>query len=64
MPILLFLTLKKEGTTIKGRACADGGKQPVWTDKQDAASPTIAVESLFYTLIMDAFEERERCCNL
>ena len=24
LPILLFLTLKRDGTTIKGRACADG----------------------------------------
>ena len=26
LPRLLFLTLKRGSTTIKGRACADGGK--------------------------------------
>ena len=45
LPILLFLTLKRDGTMIKGRACADERKQCVWTDKQDAAFPTIAVEA-------------------
>ena len=33
LPILLFLTLKRDGRTIKGRACADERKQCVWTDK-------------------------------
>ena len=62
LPILLFLILKRGGTMIKGRACADGRKQHIWTDKQDAASPTIAVEALFYTLIIDALEGE--CSNL
>ena len=33
LPILLFLTLNRDGTTIAGRACANGRKQPIWTDK-------------------------------
>ena len=65
MTVLLFLTLKRDGTTIKGRARADGRKQRVWIDKQDAASPTIAVEALFYALIMDALEARDvAACDL
>ena len=60
LPVLLFLTLKRDGTMIKGRACAVGRPQRVWADKQDTASPTnIAVEALFYTRIMDALEERD-----
>ena len=43
-PVLLFLTLKRDDTTIKGRACTEGRPQRVWTDKQDAIYPTIAVE--------------------
>ena len=59
LPVLLFLTLKRDGTVIKGRACADGRPQHVWTDKQGSASPTIAVEALFCTIIMDATEGRD-----
>eukprot|EP00536_Pseudo-nitzschia_multiseries_P009445 jgi/Psemu1/23192/gm1.23192_g len=47
LPILLFLTMKRDKKSIKGQACADGRKQ----------SPTIAPEALFYTLIVDAMEE-------
>ena len=56
LPLLLFLTLKRDSTTIKGRVCAEGKPRRVWTDKQDTASHTTAVEALFYTLIMDALE--------
>ena len=65
LAILLLLRLKRNGTTIKGSACAEGRKQRVWTDKKDASSPIIAVEALFYTLIMDALEERDvATCDL
>ena len=50
---------------IKRRACADRRKQCIWTGKQDAASPTIAVEALLFTLVMDALEERDvATCDL
>jgi hypothetical protein len=57
LPILLFLTMKRDGT-VKGRACADGRKQRIWTTKEDSSSPTIAIEALFYTLMIDALERR------
>ena len=64
LPILLFLTEKRDGT-IKGRACADGRKQKIWTQKADSASPTISIEALFYTLVRDAVEERDvATCDL
>jgi len=59
LPILMFLTLKRDGTTVKGRGCADGRKQRLWTKKEDVSSPTIALEALFYTWMIDALEERE-----
>ena len=42
---------------VKGRACADGRPQCIWTDRHDAVSTTIAVEALLYTLIMDSLEK-------
>ena len=55
---LMFLKRKRCGR-IKGRGCADGRKQRVYTSKEDARSPTVAVESLFLSLVLDALEERE-----
>ena len=59
LPILLFLTMKRDGETVKGRACADGRKQRLWTKKEDVSSPTIAFEALLYTLMIDAMEGRD-----
>ena len=59
LPVLLFLALKPDSSTIKGWACADGHPQKFWIEKQDALSPTIAIEALFYTLIVDATEGRD-----
>jgi hypothetical protein len=58
LPILLFLTRKRDGS-VKGRACADGRKQRIWMDKEDTRSPTVATEALFYLLMIDAYEERD-----
>eukprot|EP00536_Pseudo-nitzschia_multiseries_P016419 jgi/Psemu1/46114/gm1.46114_g len=58
LPILLFLTMKQD-SNIKGQAYADGRKQQIWTQKEDASSPTIALEALFYTLIVNVMEERD-----
>ena len=65
LPVLLFLTLKYDGSTIKGQACADRRLQRIWTEKQDAPSLTIAIEVLFYTLTEDVTEERDvAICDL
>ena len=46
LPVVLFLTLKYDGSTIKSRACADRRLQRIWTEEQDASSPTITIEDI------------------
>ena len=55
---LIFLTEKRDGR-IKGRTCADGRKQRLWMDKTDTASPTVLLESVLLTSIIDAKENRD-----
>jgi len=54
---LMFLKEKRSGQ-IKGRGCADGRPQRLWTKKEDSVSPTVALTSLFVTGVIDAKEER------
>jgi hypothetical protein len=44
---------------IKGRGCADGRKPRLYYDKEDASSPTVAIESVMLTSIVDAMEGRD-----
>jgi len=55
---LIFLKQKKDGT-VKARACADGRKQRETTAEEDAASPTVSIESLFITCAIEANEGRD-----
>ena len=57
---LIFLKEKKDGT-IKGRACADGRKQRKQEDyvKGDSTSPTVSLESVLITAVIDAKEDRD-----
>ena len=55
---LMFLKEKRTGE-IKGRGCADGRKQRLHTNKEDASSPTVAIESVFLTSVIDAKENRD-----
>ena len=53
------LIKQKQDGTIKGRTCADGSKQKIYLGKDESvASPTVSMESLFTTLVIDAYEER------
>jgi hypothetical protein len=54
----LFLKEKRD-ETIKGRMVAGGNKQRGSVDKQDASSPTAALESVLLTAVIDAMEGRE-----
>ena len=54
---LMFLKEKKTGK-IKGRGCADGRKQRVYTAKEEASSPTVSIESIMLTSVIDALEGR------
>jgi hypothetical protein len=55
---LMFLKKKRCGR-IKGRGCADGRKQRIYMAKEDASSPTVAIESLMLSCVIDAEEGRD-----
>jgi hypothetical protein len=54
----LFLKEKRDGT-IKGRMVAGGNKQRGTIDKKDASSPTVSLESVLLTSVVDAEERRD-----
>jgi len=58
LPYLMFLKKKHTGQ-VKGRGCADGRKQRIYMQKDDTSSPTVAIESLFLSATLDAFEKRD-----
>jgi hypothetical protein len=58
LPYLMFLEQKRNGT-IKGRGCADGRRQRVFTTKEEASSPTVATKSVFLSCTVDAIERRD-----
>jgi len=58
MKSLFFITEKRDGR-IKGRTVADGSKQRLWINNEEASSPTVAVESVILSAIIDAKEQRE-----
>ena len=57
MNSLIFLTEKRDGT-IKARACANGSVQRNYINKEDAASPTVSLETLLTTCVIDAKQRR------
>ena len=58
MKLLMFLKEKKD-ESLKGRGCADGRKQQGKYEKEDVTSPTVALESVLLTSIIDAHENRD-----
>jgi hypothetical protein len=54
---LMFLK-EKRNDEIKGRACVDGRKQHKTINKEDAASPTVATESVFIAAAIKAHKGR------
>ena len=50
---------QKRGELIKGRMVAGGNKKCGTIDKEDAVSPTAALESVLLTSTIDAAEERD-----
>eukprot|EP00957_Ditylum_brightwellii_P023698 1788713-Ditylum_brightwellii.AAC.2 len=52
---IMFLKEKCYGR-IKGQTCADSRKQQGQIPKEDAASPTVALESMLITSMIDAKE--------
>ena len=55
---LMFLKEKRCGK-IKGRGCADGRKQRLYKSKEETSSPTVSLESLFLSCLIDAKEGRD-----
>jgi hypothetical protein len=58
MESLIFLVEKRDGR-VKARACANGSTQRDYINKDDAASPTAAIESILLTAAIDAKEKRD-----
>ena len=56
---LITMVREKRDGKIKGRACADGRKQRRYITKEEVSSPTIQLESLMITLLVDAHERRD-----
>ncbi len=56
--MLIFLKEKRNGT-VKAQSCANGSVQRDHIAKEEAASPTVALESVFVTAAIDARENRE-----
>ena len=55
----MFLKLKIDEFTIKGRGCADGRKQQDWLSKEDTSSPTGSNAGLMLSCMITAMEGRE-----
>ena len=54
------LIKKKQDGTIKGKTCADGSKQHLYLKEYESvSSPTVFLEALFTTLLVDVFEGRD-----
>jgi hypothetical protein len=54
---LMFLKPKRCGK-IKGCGCANGRKQRLYKTKEESSSPTVSIEALFLTCMIDAMEDR------
>ena len=53
------LIKEKRDGTLKGRTCAEGSKQSQYLrEDESVASPTVSLEGLFVTLVIDAYEGR------
>ena len=54
----MFLTEKRD-KSIKGRMVYNGKPTRAWMSREDSASPTASLESIFLTAIIDAIEGRD-----
>ena len=55
----LNLVKEKRDGVLKGRTVADGRPQRNMYDKSQTASPTVATDALFLTILLDAYENRD-----
>ena len=52
----MFLELKNDEVTIKGRGFGDGRKNRDWLSKEDTSSPTMSNKVLMLLCMIDAME--------
>jgi hypothetical protein len=55
---LMYLKQKRCGR-VKARGCADRRKQRIYKTKEETSSPTVSIEALFLTSVIDAQEGRD-----
>ena len=48
----------KRHVPIKGRVCADDRPQKLWMQKEYTTSPTVSIQCLLFSFIIDAKEDR------
>jgi hypothetical protein len=58
---LVFLK-EKGNESIKARMCTNGRKQRGDWTKQDTTSPTVSMEAVFITAVIEAHKERDVPC--
>jgi hypothetical protein len=56
---LVQLIKEKRDGKIKGRTCADGRKQREYVDDSESTSPTVSIEALMLTMMIEAKELRD-----
>jgi len=57
---LMFLKEKWTGE-IQGRGCADGRKQWEYMSKEENSAPTVSIEAVMLSCVIDAMEKRDVC---
>ena len=57
--MMLITEKNNHEKTVKGRLVYNGSKTRDWVSHKDAASPTIAMESIALTTVIDAKEKRD-----
>ena len=55
----MFMKLRIDKFTIKGRGCTNGRKQRDWISKEDTSSPTVPTEGLMLSYVTDEMKVRE-----
>ena len=56
---IITVIKEKWSWVLKERSCVDGRPQWAYISKEEAASPTTALESFLITLLIDAWKERD-----
>jgi hypothetical protein len=59
MESLIFLNEKRDGETVKARMCANGSTQQAYISREEATSPTAALEAIITTGVIDAKQKSD-----